>query len=85
MGAKVNGRLVPLESQLSSGDVVEIFTSKNPDSGPSQDWLTFVRSPRARNKIKQWFTKERREEAIEQGATPSLGRCASRTCRSSAS
>ncbi|ROS73791.1 GTP pyrophosphokinase [Curtobacterium sp. PhB130] len=67
MGAKVNGRLVPLESSLSSGDVVEIFTSKNPDSGPSQDWLTFVRSPRARNKIKQWFTKERREEAIEQG------------------
>jgi GTP pyrophosphokinase len=67
MGAKVNGRLVPLESQLSSGDVVEIFTSKNPDSGPSQDWLQFVRSPRARNKIKQWFTKERREEAIEQG------------------
>jgi guanosine-3',5'-bis(diphosphate) 3'-pyrophosphohydrolase len=67
MGAKVNGRLVPLESALSSGDVVEIFTSKNPDSGPSQDWLTFVRSPRARNKIKQWFTKERREEAIEQG------------------
>ncbi|PZE77277.1 bifunctional (p)ppGpp synthetase/guanosine-3',5'-bis(diphosphate) 3'-pyrophosphohydrolase [Curtobacterium sp. MCBD17_019] len=67
MGAKVNGRLVPLESELSSGDVVEIFTSKNPDSGPSQDWLAFVRSPRARNKIKQWFTKERREEAIEQG------------------
>ncbi|WP_245631575.1 RelA/SpoT family protein [Curtobacterium ammoniigenes] len=67
MGAKVNGRLVPLESTLSSGDVVEIFTSKNPDAGPSQDWLTFVRSPRARNKIKQWFTKERREEAIEQG------------------
>ncbi|MFZ7088026.1 RelA/SpoT family protein [Curtobacterium sp. RRHDQ10] len=67
MGAKVNGRLVPLESELSSGDVVEIFTSKNPDSGPSQDWLAFVRSPRARNKIKQWFTKERREDAIEQG------------------
>jgi guanosine-3',5'-bis(diphosphate) 3'-pyrophosphohydrolase len=67
MGAKVNGRLVPLESELSSGDVVEIFTSKNPDSGPSQDWLAFVRSPRARNKIKQWFTKERREEAVEQG------------------
>jgi len=67
MGAKVNGRLVPLESELSSGDVVEVFTSKNPDSGPSQDWLGFVKSPRARNKIRQWFTKERRDEAIEQG------------------
>lgn len=67
MGAKVNGRLVPLESGLSTGDVVEIFTSKNPDSGPSQDWLNFVKSPRARNKIRQWFTKERRDEAIEQG------------------
>ncbi len=67
MGAKVNGRLVPLESALSTGDVVEVFTSKNPDSGPSQDWLNFVKSPRARNKIRQWFTKERRDEAIEQG------------------
>jgi len=67
MGAKVNGRLVPLESVLSSGDVVEVFTSKNPDSGPSQDWLAFVKSPRARNKIRQWFTKERRDEAMEQG------------------
>ncbi|PJJ55403.1 RelA/SpoT family protein [Compostimonas suwonensis] len=67
MGAKVNGRLVPLESSLNSGDVVEVFTSKNPDSGPSQDWLNFVKSPRARNKIRQWFTRERRDEAIEQG------------------
>lgn len=67
MGAKVNGRLVPLESELGTGDVVEVFTSKNPDAGPSQDWLGFVRSPRARNKIRGWFTKERREEAIEQG------------------
>jgi GTP pyrophosphokinase len=67
MGAKVNGRLVPLESQLITGDVVEVFTSKNPDSGPSKDWLGFVKSPRARNKIRQWFTKERRDEAIEQG------------------
>jgi GTP pyrophosphokinase len=67
MGAKVNGRLVPLESELNSGDVVEVFTSKNPDSGPSKDWLAFVKSPRARNKIRQWFTKERRDEAIEQG------------------
>jgi GTP pyrophosphokinase len=67
MGAKVNGRLVPLESVLNSGDVVEIFTSKNPDAGPSQDWLNFVKSARARNKIRGWFTKERREEAVDQG------------------
>jgi guanosine-3',5'-bis(diphosphate) 3'-pyrophosphohydrolase len=67
MGSKVNGRLVPLETVLSSGDVVEVFTSKNPDAGPSQDWLAFVKSTRARNKIRQWFTKERRDEAIEQG------------------
>ena len=67
MGAKVNGRLVPLETELTSGDVVEVFTSKNPDAGPSQDWLGFVKSTRARNKIRGWFTKERREEAIEQG------------------
>jgi len=67
MGARVNGRLVPLETALKSGDVVEVFTSKNPDAGPSQDWLTFVKSTRARNKIRGWFTKERREEAIEQG------------------
>ncbi|WP_242090751.1 TGS domain-containing protein, partial [Microbacterium lacticum] len=46
MGAKVNGRLVPLETPLNSGDVVEVFTSKNPDAGPSQDWLTFVKSTR---------------------------------------
>jgi GTP diphosphokinase / guanosine-3',5'-bis(diphosphate) 3'-diphosphatase len=67
MGAKVNGRLVPLDSAVSSGDVIEVFTSKNPDAGPSQDWLNFVKSPRARNKIRGWFTKERREEAVEQG------------------
>lgn len=67
MGAKVNGRLVPLETVVKSGDVVEVFTSKNPDAGPSQDWLSFVKSTRARNKIRGWFTKERREEAIEQG------------------
>ena len=67
MGAKVNQRLVPLDSTLSSGDSVEIFTSKSPDAAPSQDWLSFVTSQRARSKIRQWFTKERREEAIEQG------------------
>jgi GTP pyrophosphokinase len=67
MGAKVNQRLVPLDTELSGGDSVEIFTSKSPDAGPSQDWMSFVTSQRARSKIKQWFTKERREEAIEQG------------------
>lgn len=67
MGAKVNGRLVPLDTVLNSGDSVEVFTSKNPDAGPSQDWLNFVKSGRARSKIRGWFTKERREEAIEQG------------------
>ncbi len=67
IGARVNGRLVPLESELDNGDVVEVFTSKAQTAGPSRDWLTFVKSPRARNKIRQFFTKERREEAIEQG------------------
>ncbi|WP_309058245.1 TGS domain-containing protein, partial [Streptomyces sp.] len=67
IGARVNGRLVPLESTLENGDVVEVFTSKSENAGPSRDWLTFVRSPRARSKIRQWFSKERREEAIEQG------------------
>lgn len=67
IGARVNGRLVPLESTLENSDVVEVFTSKSPTAGPSRDWLTFVKSPRARSKIRQWFTKERREEAIEQG------------------
>ncbi|WP_341361182.1 bifunctional (p)ppGpp synthetase/guanosine-3',5'-bis(diphosphate) 3'-pyrophosphohydrolase [Georgenia sp. M64] len=69
VGARVNGRLVPLDSALENGDNVEVFTSKAEGAGPSQDWLTFVKSPRARNKIKAWFTKERREEAIELGKT----------------
>ncbi|MBC2933618.1 bifunctional (p)ppGpp synthetase/guanosine-3',5'-bis(diphosphate) 3'-pyrophosphohydrolase [Nocardioides sp. zg-1228] len=67
IGSRVNGRLVPLESTLDNGDVVEVFTSKSPTSGPSRDWLNFVQSPRARSKIRQWFTKERRDEAIERG------------------
>lgn len=67
MGAKVNGRLVPLETALQSGDVVEIFTSKSPDASPSKDWLNFVKSPRARAKIKQHFATERRDDAIENG------------------
>jgi len=67
MGAKVNGRLVPLETKLTSGDVVEIFTSKSVDASPSQDWLNFVASSRARAKIKQWFSNERRDDAVESG------------------
>ncbi|MCQ4082762.1 bifunctional (p)ppGpp synthetase/guanosine-3',5'-bis(diphosphate) 3'-pyrophosphohydrolase [Streptomyces sp. RB6PN25] len=67
IGARVNGRLVPLESTLDNGDLVEVFTSKAPGAAPSRDWLGFVKSPRARNKIRAWFSKERREEAIEQG------------------
>ncbi len=67
IGARVNGRLVPLESTLDNGDVVEVFTSKSEGAGPSRDWLTFVKSPRARSKIRHWFTKERREEASERG------------------
>jgi len=67
IGARVNGRLVPLESTLDNGDVVEIFTSKAESAHPSQDWLQFVKSPRARNKIRQWFAKERREDAVDAG------------------
>ncbi|WP_240900308.1 RelA/SpoT family protein, partial [Kineococcus indalonis] len=67
MGARVNGRLVPLDSTLDNGDLVEVFTSKADGAGPSRDWLQFVKSPRARNKIKQFFSKERREEAIDLG------------------
>jgi guanosine-3',5'-bis(diphosphate) 3'-pyrophosphohydrolase len=69
IGARVNGRLVALESPLDNGDTVEIFTSKAPDAGPSRDWLGFVKSARARNKIKHWFSKERREAAAETGKT----------------
>jgi GTP pyrophosphokinase len=67
IGARVNGKLVPLNSELNHGDWVEIFTSKAEGAGPSQDWQHFVKSARARNKIRQWFTKERREEAIDRG------------------
>jgi len=67
IGAKVNGRLVPLHHQMRSGDTCEIFVSKVEDAGPSRDWLQFVESPRARNKIKQWFSRERRDDTIENG------------------
>ncbi len=67
IGARVNGRLVPLDSTLSSGDAVEIFTSKVEGAGPSRDWLDIAVTPRAANKIRQWFSRERREDAIENG------------------
>jgi len=67
VGAKVNGKLVPLESKLANGDVVEVVINKHEGAGPSRDWLNFAQSPRARSKIKAWFSKERREEAIEAG------------------
>ena len=67
VGAKVNGKLVPLESHLVNGDVVDIVTNKSLNAAPSHDWLNFVTSSRARSKIKAWFSKERKEEAIEAG------------------
>ena len=67
IGGRVNGRLVPLDYQLETGDTVEILTSKAPSAAPSQDWLAIVRTPRARNKIRQWFSRERREDAMERG------------------
>jgi GTP pyrophosphokinase len=67
IGARVNGRLVPLDSTLSSGDTVEIFTSKVEGAGPSLDWMQFVHTPRARSKIRQWFSRERRVDAMDTG------------------
>jgi GTP pyrophosphokinase len=66
-GAKVNGRLVALDTILQSGDTCEIVTAKDDTIGPSEDWLRFVKSPRAKNKIKQWFSRERRDEMLERG------------------
>ncbi len=67
IGARVNGRLVPLDSALQSGDTCEIFTSKVEGAGPSRDWLQFVQTPRARSKVRQWFSRERRVDAIDAG------------------
>ena len=67
VGARVNGKLVSLDSKLSSGDNIEIFTTKSETAGPSQDWLNFAVSTRAKSKIKAWFLKERREEYLEKG------------------
>jgi len=67
IGAKVSGKLVPLDYELRTGDTVEVLTSKAQGEGPSQDWLRFVVTPRARNKVRQWFSRERREDALEEG------------------
>ena len=67
VGAKVNGRLVALSSELSSGDIVEITTSKSAQAHPSRDWLNFAKTSRAAAKIRQWFNRERREEALAKG------------------
>jgi guanosine-3',5'-bis(diphosphate) 3'-pyrophosphohydrolase len=67
IGARVNARLVPLDSALVSGDTCEIFTSKVEGAGPSRDWMQFVQTPRASSKIRQWFSRERRVDAIDQG------------------
>ncbi len=67
IGAKVNGKLVPLDYELRTGDSVDILTSRAQGEGPSQDWLQFVATPRARNKIRQWFARGRREDALDQG------------------
>ncbi|HJR24078.1 MAG TPA: bifunctional (p)ppGpp synthetase/guanosine-3',5'-bis(diphosphate) 3'-pyrophosphohydrolase [Acidimicrobiales bacterium] len=67
IGARVNGRLVPLDSKLTSGDTVEVFTSKVEGAGPSRDWLHIVATPRAASKIRQWFSRERREDAVDNG------------------
>ncbi|WP_366937960.1 bifunctional (p)ppGpp synthetase/guanosine-3',5'-bis(diphosphate) 3'-pyrophosphohydrolase [Demequina sp.] len=67
IGAKVNGRLVPLDSALDNGDTVEVLTTSDENAHPKRDWLEFVQSARARNKIRQWFTRERREESVETG------------------
>src|SRR5204862_438270 len=66
VGAKVNGKMVPLSYQLKSGDIVEVLTAKR-ERGPSRDWLAVVKTTRARNKIKQWFKQESREDTEHSG------------------
>ena len=67
IGAKVGGKLVPLDYELRTGDTVEVLTNKGQDYGPKRDWLQFVKTPRARNKVRHWFSRERRADALEEG------------------
>lgn len=67
VGAKADGRIVPLDYQIKMGEIIEVLTTSAPGHGPSRDWLNFVKTGEARNKIRSWFKKERREENIEQG------------------
>ncbi|CEN92063.1 GTP pyrophosphokinase (RelA/SpoT) [[Clostridium] sordellii] len=67
VGAKINGRIAPLDYKLENGNIVEILTSAN-SNGPSRDWVNIVQTPNAKSKIRQWFKKERREENIERGS-----------------
>ena len=67
VGSRINGKLAPLDTKLANGDNVEIITNKSDSAGPSRDWINIVASARAKSKIKAWFSKERREEAIEAG------------------
>ncbi|SHN78890.1 RelA/SpoT family protein [Desulfitobacterium chlororespirans] len=66
VGAKINSRIVPLETKLANGDIVEILTSKQ-SNGPSRDWLSFVKTSQAKNRIRGWFKKEKREENVARG------------------
>ena len=85
VGAKVNGKIVPLHYQLKSGDIVEILTAKQ-ERGPSRDWLALVRTSRARNKIRAFLKRERREDAERRGREAAAGaRSASAACRRSGS
>jgi guanosine-3',5'-bis(diphosphate) 3'-pyrophosphohydrolase len=83
VGAKVNGRMVPLRTKLRTGDIVEIVTQK--DHKPSRDWLTFVKSPRARNKIKHWLNEDQRRRAVEIGRKLLEREAGSSRCRSARS
>ena len=67
IGAKVDGRIVPLDYQVKTGEIVEVLTSSQPGKGPSRDWLNIVKTSQARAKIRQWYKKERRDENIAEG------------------
>ena len=66
-GAKVDGRIVPIDHQVKTGEIVDVLTSSQPGKGPSRDWLKIVKTSEARSKIRNWFKKERRDENIAEG------------------